>query len=212
MSEPTRVIAVRHGETAWNIDTRIQGQLDIALNDQGRWQARRLARVLADESLHAVYSSDLRRAHDTALEIARAAGLAVIDDPGLRERHFGSFEGMTFKEIEERWPEQSMRWRRRDANFAAPGGETLADFYQRATAAAARIATAHPGGAIALVTHGGVLDCLYRAASRIGLQGPRTWQLGNANVNRLLYTGSGFSLVGWSDNSHLEDMLGEGAA
>lgn len=204
MIEPTRVIAVRHGETAWNIGARIQGQLDIPLNDRGRWQACRLAAALADETLRAVYSSDLRRAYDTALETARAAGLPVIEDAGLRERHFGNFEGMSFTEIEDLWPQQALRWRQRDPEFAAPGGETLADFYARATGAAMRIAAAHPGGTIALIAHGGVLDCLYRAASHIGLRAPRTWQLGNASINRLLYTREAFSMIGWNDNSHLQ--------
>jgi len=201
----TRVIAIRHGETAWNVDTRIQGQLDIPLNDTGRWQAARLARALADEPLQAVYASDLGRAHTTAQAVAAAAGLEVIADTGLRERGFGIFEGLTFREIEQRWPEQSARWRRRDPHFGPEGGETLAGFYARCVAAATRLAAAHPGQTIALVAHGGVLDCLYRAGSRIELQAPRTWQLGNAGINRLLYTPEGFTLVGWGDTFHLED-------
>jgi probable phosphoglycerate mutase len=201
----TRVIAIRHGETAWNVDTRIQGQLDIPLNDTGRWQARRLAQALAGEPLQAVYASDLGRALETAQALAEATGLQVITDPGLRERGFGIFEGRTWKEIEEQWPELSARWRKRDPEFGPEGGETLASFYDRCIAAATRIAAAHAGQSIALVAHGGVLDCLYRAGSRIALQAPRTWQLGNAGINRLLYTPEGFTLVGWGDTFHLED-------
>jgi probable phosphoglycerate mutase len=201
----TRVIAIRHGETAWNVDTRIQGQLDIPLNDTGRRQARRLARALADEDLHAVYASDLGRAHQTAQALAEATGLAVVAERGLRERGFGVFEGRTFQEIEQSWPELSQRWRRRDPDFGPEGGETLAGFYDRCIATARRLADAHPGQTIALVAHGGVLDCLYRASSRIDLQAPRTWQLGNAGINRLLYTPEGFTLIGWADMLHLED-------
>ncbi len=201
----TRVIAIRHGETAWNVDTRIQGQLDIPLNDTGRWQARRLAQALAGEPLQAVYASDLGRAYETAQVLAQAVGLEVVTDPGLRERGFGIFEGRTWKEIEQHWPEASMRWRRRDPAFGPEGGETLASFYERCIATASRIAAAHPGQHIALVAHGGVLDCLYRAGSRIELQAPRTWELGNAGINRLLYTPEGFTLVGWGDTLHLED-------
>lgn len=201
----TRVIAIRHGETAWNVDTRIQGQLDVPLNDTGRWQAQRLARALADEPLHAVYASDLGRAYDTAKALADAVGLQVITDRGLRERGFGIFEGRTWKEIEEQWPDLSARWRKRDPEFGPEGGETLASFYERCIATAARIAGAHAGQSIALVAHGGVLDCLYRAGSRIELQAPRTWHLGNAGINRLLYTPEGFTLVGWGDTFHLED-------
>lgn len=209
----TRIVAIRHGETAWNVDTRIQGQLDIPLNDTGRWQARRLARALADEPLDAVYASDLGRAHATAQALAGAIGKPVITDAGLRERGFGIFEGMTFVEIERRWPEASERWRRRDPDFGPEGGETLNAFYARCVAAAERIAAAHPGQHIAIVAHGGVLDCLYRAGSRIALQAPRTWVLANAGINRLLYTPDGFTLVGWGDTFHLEDdALDESAA
>lgn len=203
--QATHVIAIRHGETAWNVDTRIQGQLDVPLNETGRWQARRLARALAGEPLHAVYASDLGRAHETALALATSVGLPVVPEVGLRERGFGIFEGMTFAEIEQRWPEASQRWRQRDPAFGPEGGETLASFYARCVATASRIAAAHAGQTIAMVAHGGVLDCLYRAGSRIELQAPRTWHLGNAGINRLLYTPEGFTLVGWGDTLHLEE-------
>jgi probable phosphoglycerate mutase len=200
----TRLLAIRHGETAWNVDTRIQGQLDIPLNDTGRWQAERMAAALADEPLQAIYASDLGRAHDTALALGRATGLPVQLEPGLRERGFGVFEGRTFREIEAEWPEGSLRWRRRDPGFGPEGGETLEDFYERCIHTATRLARRHLGESIALVAHGGVLDCLYRAGARVGLQAPRTWQLHNTGINRLLYTAEGFTLVGWGDTLHLE--------
>jgi probable phosphoglycerate mutase len=209
----TRIVAVRHGETDWNVGTRIQGQLDIGLNDNGRWQARRLAWALADERLDAVYASDLARAHDTASAIAVPAGLAVRRDAGLRERGFGCFEGLSYAEIEQRFPLESQRWRRRDLQFAPDGGETLAAFQERAVRAVAAIAERHRGGHIAVVTHGGVLDALYRAAARLALDAPRTWALGNAGINRLLHGEDGFTLVGWADTLHLADpSLEEGAA
>jgi 2,3-bisphosphoglycerate-dependent phosphoglycerate mutase len=201
--QATRVIAVRHGETAWNVDTRIQGHLDIPLNEIGRWQARRLAGVLAEESIDSIYASDLGRAVETAQALADATGLPVLADNGLRERGFGEFQGLTFKEIEARWPEEALRWRKRDPEFGPEGGETLRSFYDRVVATATRLASAHQGATIALVAHGGVLDCLYRAALRVDLQAPRTWELGNASINRLLYTGEGFTLVGWGDTFHL---------
>jgi probable phosphoglycerate mutase len=206
-AQAVRVLAIRHGETAWNVDGRIQGQLDISLNDSGHWQAARLARALADETLAAIYSSDLARARDTASAFAVGAALDVQAEPGLRERAFGVFEGHTFGQVEERWPEGALRWRRREPDFGPDGGETLNDFYARATSTAARLAARHPGETIALVTHGGVLDCLYRAAARIALQAPRTWQLSNASINRLLYSGAGFTLVGWSDTMHLAQAV-----
>jgi probable phosphoglycerate mutase len=211
MDQATRVLAIRHGETAWNVDTRIQGQLDIPLNDNGHWQAQRLATAVADEGVSAIYASDLLRAHQTAQAIAKVTGLAVSADTALRERAFGAFEGHTYKEIEARWPDQSERWRKRDPDFS-PGvsGESLRVFFERCVTVATRLAAAHPGETIALVAHGGVMDCLYRAASRLDLQAARSWQLGNASINRLLYTPGGFTLIGWSDTTHLErDSLDE---
>jgi probable phosphoglycerate mutase len=124
----------------------------------------------------------------------------------LRERHFGHFEGATFEEIAQRWPEDARRWRQRDPDFGPLGGEALQAFFDRSVAAAHRLAAAHAGQTIALVAHGGVLDCLYRAATRLELQAPRTWQVGNATVNRLLWTPEGFTLVGWNDTTHLEAL------
>jgi probable phosphoglycerate mutase len=98
--EPTRIIAIRHGETAWNVAARIQGQLDVGLNDTGRWQARRVGEALANEDIATVYTSDLGRAHETARSIGEATGVPVVPDQGLRERSFGLFEGKTFSEIE----------------------------------------------------------------------------------------------------------------
>lgn len=205
-SRMTRILAIRHGETAWNVDTRIQGQLDIGLNDLGRRQARQAAMQLADEALDAIYSSDLQRAHDTAQALAQRSGLTVQADAGLRERRFGVFEGKTFAEIDAQHPELALRWKRREPDFGAPGGETLIEFYERCVTTATRLAAAHAGQTIALVTHGGVLDCLYRAATRVALNAPRTWQIGNTSINRLLWTDDGFTLVGWGDTQHLEQL------
>jgi len=202
--QATRVFLLRHGETAWNVDSRIQGQLDIPLNATGVWQAEQLGKSLAGEGIEAIYSSDLSRAFVTASAVSRQTGVAVVTDVGLRERGFGHFEGATFKEIEERWPEDARRWRQRDPEFGPTGGENLIVFFDRCLEAATRLASLHPGGVIALVAHGGVLDCLYRAATRQALAAPRTWQLGNAAVNRLLFSDGGFSLVGWNDGAHLE--------
>jgi len=207
MSHPTvtRILAIRHGETAWNVDSRIQGHVDIPLNDVGREQARRLALSVAGEDLTAIYCSDLSRAHATASAVSESVGLPLRVDKGLRERAFGAFEGLSFKEIESRWPDQALRWRQRDPLFAAEGGENLQIFYARCVGAVQALAERHAGEHIAVVAHGGVMDCLYRAASRLELHAPRSWELGNASINRLLYMAEGFTLVGWNDKSHLED-------
>lgn len=209
MSElATRIIAVRHGETAWNRVSRIQGHTDIPLNDVGQWQAAQVAQAVAAEGIDAVYTSDLQRAADTALAIARAAVLPVHRDVALRERHFGELEGLTHDEINTRWPEQARRWRGRDPDFGPQGGETLKDFHARCVGALTRLARAHLGQTIVLVAHGGVLDCFYRAANGVDLSVPRSWTIGNATINRLLYSPDGLTMIGWADDGHLQSAPG----
>jgi len=204
-AEPTRIVAIRHGETDWNAGGRLQGQRDIPLNALGRRQAERLAGALRDEGIDAVFASDLVRAADTARVLAAPLGLVPQFDPGLRERGFGVLEGLSYDEIAQRWPDMARRWRTRDPGFAPDGGETLLAFQARAVAAVERIALAHAGRSIAIVAHGGVLDALYRAAIRIGVDAPRSWMLGNAAINRLLHAAQGFTLVGWDDRRHLDE-------
>ena len=202
----TRILAIRHGETAWNVDTRIQGQLDIGLNDTGRAQAQWLARSLAErEPLQAIYASDLARAWHTAQAVGQAQGLSVVAHTGLRERAFGDFEGRTFVEIEAELPEHARHWRQRTPDWAPPGaGESLLALRERVLAAVNELAARHVGEQIALIAHGGVMDVLYRAATRLDVQAARTWQLPNTAVNRLLWTPEGLSLVGWADTTHLD--------
>ncbi len=204
--ESTRIIAVRHGETAWNRDSRIQGHLDIELNNKGRAQASLVARALAEsEAIDAIYSSDLARARATAQPVADATGAPLTLLPELRERCFGDFQGLTFAQISDTLPEEAHKWRKRDPDWAAPnGGESLRQLQHRLSETVNELAARHVGQQIALFTHGGVLDMLYRIATGLGLQDARTWQLGNAAVNRLLWTPSGLTLVGWGDETHLE--------
>ena len=205
----TRIIAVRHGETAWNVDTRIQGQLDIGLNNRGLWQAQRVGQALADEAIDHVYSSDLSRAHTTAQAIAQHASMpsarTVRLHRGLRERGFGTFEGQTWAAIAEQWPEESRRWKQRDPHFAPPGGETPTQLLARVSRTVEEIAAQHLGEHIVLVAHGGVMDMLYRLATQQELHAPRTWELGNAAINRLLWTPDALTLVGWADTGHLDE-------
>ncbi len=211
--QATRIIAIRHGETAWNVDTRLQGHLDIALNPKGLWQAEQAARALADEPVAAIYASDLLRAWNTARAIAQTTGAALVASQNLRERSFGSFEGKTYAELETHWPEEALRWRQREPDWAPPGGETLLALRKRISGAVQAMASQHVGGQIVLVAHGGVLDVLYRLATGQDIQAPRTWHLGNAAINRLLWTPEGLTLVGWGDTRHLEEaVLDEGSA
>jgi 2,3-bisphosphoglycerate-dependent phosphoglycerate mutase len=202
----TRIFAIRHGETAWNVDTRIQGPLDIDLNDTGRWQAAQVAVALSEEAINAIYSSDLQRAMNTAQAIAAQTRQGQVHPwQGLRERHFGHFQGKTWHEIETQWPSDAQQWRSRDPLWQPLGGESLTQLRERIAQSVHQIAIQHIGQAIVLVAHGGVMDTLYRLATKQAIQAPRTWHLGNAAINRLLWTpDQGLSLVGWGDVSHLE--------
>lgn len=199
----TRILLVRHGQTAWNRAQRIQGHVDIALNDTGVAQAQALAASMQGEPISAVYSSDLSRAQATAQAVAEHNGLPLHTEPALRERHYGAFEGLTYADIETQWPEQAEAWRRRDPAFAPNGGESLLDLVARVRPALEAIAARHVGEQIMLVTHGGVIDVIYRFASGMDLSAKRTWELTNTAVNRLLWSPQGLTLVAWGDASHL---------
>jgi probable phosphoglycerate mutase len=207
----TRLVVIRHGQTAWNAQARLQGQLDIPLDALGRRQAATLAEALRHEGLAAVFASDLGRAWHTGRALAAPLGLPLAVDTGLRERCFGGFEGLTRAQIDQQSPELARRWHSREPDFAPVGAESLRVFQARCLAAVERLAAAHAGQAIALVSHGGVLDCLYRAATGLALDSPRSWRLDNASINRLLYTGQGFTLVGWNDAAHLDGLALDGA-
>jgi 2,3-bisphosphoglycerate-dependent phosphoglycerate mutase len=206
MSVPmsTRLVAIRHGETAWNRDTRIQGHTDIPLSEHGHWQAKHMALALQGEGIDAIYTSDLIRASQTAQALAEVLNVPLLAEVGLRERHFGRFEGLTHDEIMASHPHEGRRWRQREPSYGPEGGEVLQAFYDRVVGTADALAAAHKGQTIAMVAHGGVLDCLYRAATHVGLETPRTWQIGNASINRLLWADGDFSLVGWGDTRHLD--------
>lgn len=158
----TTLILARHGETDWNRDGRFQGHADPPLNERGRVQALELAELLADEPIEAVYSSDLRRAHETARIVAARKDLDVIVDPQLRERDVGHWSGLTAGEIEERFPDQIRLWR----EGAVAVGESRESLAARVVEAAHRIAATHPDGLVLVVTHGGALRMLRHSAGQ----------------------------------------------
>ena len=127
----TEIILIRHGETAWNRERRMQGQTDTPLSDIGRAQAEALGQRMATHPFSALYSSDLSRAYETAAAVARVSGREIRRDPALRERTFGIFEGLTYAEMAQRYPEEHARFLQRDADYAVPGGESPRQFYER---------------------------------------------------------------------------------
>lgn len=207
----TTILLIRHGETAWNAERRLQGHLDIALNAEGERQAAALAAALAGEHIDRLVSSDLMRARQTAEAIARARGpgmaLELEQDKALRERCYGGFEGLLYSEIADRFPLEFAAWQARHVDAEVPPGEnrgeTFRQFYERVTGTIARHAAEHPGKTLALVAHGGVLECAYRAAVGLPLETPRDFKVHNASVNRFVVEEGRLKLVSWGEVEHL---------
>jgi len=203
----TRLCLVRHGETAWNAEHRVQGQLDVPLSAVGEAQALAAARVLAREAFDAVYSSDLERARKTAEPAASALGREVLLERDLRERHYGIFERLTYAEVKTRYPEDYARFEARDPEFAFRSGESLKDFYARSIAVVSKIAGENRSRSILVFTHGGVLDMLYRHVKGLGMRAPRDFGIPNAGLNRLELRDEGWVIRAWADIAHLAGAL-----
>lgn len=199
------ILLIRHGETAWNAEHRIQGNLDVPLSATGTWQAGRLAEFLRDERLDAIVASDLARAWMTAQPLAADRNLQVQPDPRLRERMFGVFEGKTLEQVAADHPQEFANWRARDPAWQIPGGESGHTFIARVLTAMREIAARFRGGRVAVVSHGGVLDVVYRHAHALAWDAPRTHAMLNAAVNRIEARCDPFALdvVDWGDVRHL---------
>ncbi|KAL8117599.1 phosphoglycerate mutase-like protein 4 isoform X2 [Apium graveolens] len=197
------IIVIRHGETEWNADGRIQGHLDVDLNEVGRQQAETVAARLSKEpKISAVYSSDLKRAHETAEIIARTCGgLEVIKDRDLRERHLGALQGVEYHEIAKINPEAHKAFVSKSLDEEIPGGgESLNQLYLRATSCLQKIGEKHKGQRVVVVTHGGLIRALHRRATthhRVG-------KVVNTSVNVFhLSDGGKWTIKTWGDVSHL---------
>lgn len=206
MMKTTRFCFVRHGETAWNTERRLQGQLDIPLNPTGEAQAKAAGRWLATHGhIDGIYSSDLQRAWLTAQHIGAALGHLPKGEPGFRERKYGVFEGLTYNEAQVSHPELYGRMEKREPDFALPqGGESLRQFHQRVTGALARLLSAHEGQTLVVVLHGGVLDIINRFIRGNPLHTPRDFLIPNAGLNWASYGPEGWQLLAWGETRHLE--------
>jgi 2,3-bisphosphoglycerate-dependent phosphoglycerate mutase len=201
----TEILLIRHGETLWNREARMQGQNDSPLTPTGLEQARKLARRLKTVTFTALYSSDLGRAHQTARCIADETGHEVIADQGLRERSFGIFEGLTNAEIQVKHPEDYALFAKRIADYRMPGGESAAEFRKRVMSTIEGIAGRHGGETIVVVSHGLVLDALYRTATKMPLEVQRGFPLLNCSVNTFRRGPEGWHAVAMCDVGHLAD-------
>ncbi|KDP31898.1 hypothetical protein JCGZ_12359 [Jatropha curcas] len=200
----SEIIVVRHGETLWNVDGRLQGHLDVELNEVGRQQAALVADRLSKEpKISAIYSSDLKRASETAEIIAaRCGGLEVIEDENLRERHLGDLQGLVLHEAAKVSPEAYQAFlSRQTAQHIPGGGESLDQLYQRCTSCLQKIAKKHKGERVVVVTHGGVIRALYRRAC------PNKKPPGkvlNTSINIFIIPdGNKWTAKTWGDVSHL---------
>jgi len=209
----TEILLIRHGETAWNAERRLQGHLDIALNAAGLQQARLLGLALKNEKLDAIIASDLQRAKQTADSIAGWHNQPVKQDTQLRERCFGGFQGLLYSELETRYPVEFAAWQMRDpdaqfpADASADQGESLRTFHQRCISIIRYYAQQYAGKTIALVAHGGVLESAYREAKQLPLNTRREVGILNASINRFTVSADQFRLNLWGDIAHLSTNL-----
>ncbi|MCL6610537.1 MAG: alpha-ribazole phosphatase [Peptococcaceae bacterium] len=203
-----RVFLIRHGETLWNTEMRFQGHVDVPLSEKGMEQARALAVRLSAHKISAVYSSDLGRAVETARRIAEPRGLEVITLPALREMNFGLWEGLTFKEIREKYGETIRQWWANPLGMNVPGGESLSDLVARVIPAVREIVEKHRGEKVAVVCHGGPVRCLVGTVLNMDLN--KYWKIrqDNAALNILDFSGWENGIVALlNDRSHLPGDL-----
>jgi probable phosphoglycerate mutase len=204
----TILVLIRHGETEWNRQARIQGHTDSELSVEGLTQAEAGARRLQSEPFDCLVSSDLGRARKTAAILNRQLALPVRFDGGLRERCFGIGEGRSYAELDAEYPELFSRLRETDQNFAIPGAESRLQFHLRCTATLQGIAAAHAGRQVLVVTHGGVLGAIYRWLKRLPVASPHLIDIPNLGYNRICVSGEHWEIESWGDISHLQGYRG----
>ena len=193
---------VRHGETEWNAARRVQGQLDVPLSEVGRDQARCVSEALPEGRFSALYASDLLRVRQTAEPAAARLGLTPRLDPRLRERHYGSFQSLTFAEVKASRPDDYARYEARDPEFDFGNGESLRDFSARALGCLSAIAERHAGEEVLVFTHGGVLEMAYRRANGMDLSAPRDFSTPNCALN-WIEAGERWRVLEWAECEHL---------
>ena len=199
-------IFIRHGETNWNREQRFQGQIDVPLNATGHRQAQRLAEALATERFDLMVSSDLQRARQTAQPLEQRHARNARVHMALREQSFGVLEGLDVPAIKTRHPQLWAQWLRHDADYALPDGESARQFHARVIAAVRELAEAHGGKTLLVVTHGGVLDMLWRTAHGLSLNGPRECAIPNTGINRLRWRRGSLEILRWAEDTHLAGL------
>jgi probable phosphoglycerate mutase len=202
----TELILIRHGETDWNRELRFQGQVDVPLNAVGHEQARRVGLQLAGESVQQLVCSDLLRTRQTAMPPAQQLAMQPVNDSALREQNFGVVDGMRVEDIQTQFPQAWSRWTEFDADFAFDAGESTRAFHARVMGALAALTEGRAGQRLLVVTHGGVLDMVYRSALGLSLSGPRQSVIPNGAINRVRMQGYRVEIVSWAETAHLQGM------
>lgn len=200
---------IRHGETEWNRQRRVQGSVDIPLNEVGRQQAELLARRFEDEPcrIQALVSSDLIRSVETAQAVADVLTLPVELDAGLRERRYGIFEGLSFNDLALKYPSAAKAVRERCVHYNLEDGESLVSFQRRIMTTLEAIAARYPNQRVLVFTHSAVLDVVYRRLHGVALNHPERVTNPNVGINRIEVGPSGWAVLQWGDVSHLKPEL-----
>jgi len=200
-----RILLIRHGETEWNANHRVQGHTDSPLNERGRNQARLLAERLASTKIHSFYSSDLDRAKETAGIVALPHGLPVLTDPRLRELDFGKWEGLKIEEVEAMHPGMMKSWWKNPLDNHFPGTEKLTDLISRCEQIMESIINRHQEETVAVVSHGGTIRSII--CTVLGIKHSELWRIyiDNTSISRIDF------LPGWkgvvmvlNDHAHLD--------
>jgi probable phosphoglycerate mutase len=202
----TRIILIRHGETDWNVEGRIQGHLPVPLNERGLAQAEAVAARLGEVPFSALYSSDLLRTRQTADAIARVSGHRIRTDTRLREWDLGILSGLMRTVAEEVHPEAFGIVRNRIVVDPIPGGESIQARFDRVTEAVQDIAAAHPAETVVAVSHGGPIGDCYRRAVGAPLESPMNIDLFNGAINVLWVEPDDWQIESWGLVDHLTEI------
>jgi 2,3-bisphosphoglycerate-dependent phosphoglycerate mutase len=202
----TRFCLVRHGETDWNVQRRLQGHTDIALNASGLEQALQMAHALKEMNFQfdALYTSDLQRARQTANAIENLYQVTAIADINLRERHLGALQGLSLSDAPQANPELWKIHLSRDLHHDMDGGESILQFSQRIWNALESLCLQHVGETIVLVSHGGAIDMMYRLACNQPLEAEKIVAVPNASLSWISHDGNAWKVERWADTSYLQ--------
>lgn len=199
----TKLILVRHGRTLWNSSGKFQGQSDVELSEEGISQAKKLAENFPVAHIDRVYSSNLQRAYVTGEIIANKFNVPIIKDERLREVCFGSWEGLTYDEIHEKWPKEIETMFSTPDVLTMPNGESFAQVQKRGVEALLDIVHKHPDETIVITAHGGILRTLLAYTLHMPLRYIWTLRQDNTAVNIVAFYGDKINVELLNSTAHL---------